>query len=1456
MTGGPADRLMGPMPRWVGWVLLTLATFAAAVAGFADAAMRTAAGRNIIVRAGLNAANSRIDGRLTVGQVDGSIRHGLEARDVAIEGNDGVELARVPELSIRYRLRDLLRGRIVLGQLTLSRPTITLVQQPGGRLNVEDILRLGKPRQGGRNPLVAFSDVAVNGGRITVTTFADSSARGEPRVRRFDGLNLRLGYLRLASPLAAERAIRMEVADMRVKMSDPLLDIRGGAGLIEIDGDSARVAMDALVLAGSRSKVQGVFSWHTRAVLFNLAVETKDASLDDVRGLAPKIHTGLTASGALTLRTNQDGTFEFQSDRVTVRGTGGGGSLAGRMGFVLGPKDTWGARGVDITLDNFDLEYVRPILDSMPLAGRLTGTLEADGPRARLVVGADFAFRDSLVAGWPETRIRATGTVGVGGPDAFTWRGVQVEQSRIDLATVRRLLPAVALRGILSAIGTMNGPWLEPEFTGTLRYRDQPLPVSVAKGVVRIDARRDTIGVWANLAWDSLNLAGFRTSYPGFVANGAFAGETRLSGYADSLTLTADLTGPPGQIVGGGALTLVGPHSGVHGLDLELRALSLDGLHPSLPPSRLFGRVTGLIDADTMNPPEARIQLALDSSSVAGSGLDSLRGTLTTVDSLLRIENLALWARAAHVSAYGGLGLGGSRSDSLVFAVELDAVAGVEPFARWLLALEPDTLRGGPVGAASVRGTLTGSRSAFRISGEATVPHVKWGTVTLANAAATGEWQRAERAAVRLDGTADSAGFAGFLLTNVGVGLEGRRDSLGWRFSSRMGDSVLVAAAGRAHRDSLALAVALDSLVMSLPVHQWRADSGAVVVWTDGSLTFQHTTLVSTDGGARLLIEGALPMAGGRDGKLHGSLELLPLKDLLAVMGREYRDVAGELSGTFDLDGSTADPVMAGAFSLVNGVWGEFRAPHVETTLNYAAHRLQGRGSLRRLGEHVLDLDVDLPLDLSLETVTRRQVDGALAIHAVADSVDLAFADALLRQVREASGQINADVRIAGSWARPELSGAVAIVNGAVSLPSVGVRYEAMNGRFALVGDTIRIDQLNLESTSLAVRKERGRLQVTGFLWLEEFSRPVVSLHFVTNEFHALEARNFLSAVATGELDLVGPVIGARLSGRGTMTKGVLYFSDLITKQVVNLQDTLFRDVVQDTSFIRRQGLGPAFHNVFWDSLTIGKVDLAMGSDVWLRSNEANIQLEGSVQVAKEANVYRLDGSLATPKGTYRLQLLPGVSREFTVVGGQVQYFWTPDLNAALNISAQHVVKRRAEANVTVSVNVAGTLYVPKLVLSSDFQPQLSDTEIISLLLFGTPRPEDVATAGTRSQADLAVAQLSGVLFGAGNTLVSNLGIPLDIQFRTSDVAAGFSGSEIAVGKQLMVFGTTLFLNGSLRGCPGSVVTLGGASLEFRMTREWRVAASLEPTGTCQTNGLSNNAGRQAGVDLFWEKKF
>ncbi len=245
--------------------------------------------------------------------------------------------------------------------------------------------------------------------------------------------------------------------------------------------------------------------------------------------------------------------------------------------------------------------------------------------------------------------------------------------------------------------------------------------------------------------------------------------------------------------------------------------------------------------------------------------------------------------------------------------------------------------------------------------------------------------------------------------------------------------------------------------------------------------------------------------------------------------------------------------------------------------------------------------------------------------------------------------------------------------------------------------------------------------------------------------------------------------------------------------------------------------------------------------------------------MSKLRDRYRLDGTLEAPRGTYRLQLGLGNTREFAVTRGEVRYFGTSDLNADVDIDARHVVRAVRGEDVTVFVHIAGSLYEPTLTLSSDIRPAISETEIISYLLVGAPSFQaGVGASGFESR--IISQQLLGPLSSQLEySLISDLGIPLDyLQIRPAATTGVLSGLEIAFGKQFRVLGTTAFLTASPRICPREqfVNPEVGASLEFRLSRQWLIAASVDPLRSCETLTTPLAASYQFGLDLFWEKSY
>src|SRR5262249_21172845 len=155
-----------------------------------------------------------------------------------------------------------------------------------------------------------------------------------------------------------------------------------------------------------------------------------------------------------------------------------------------------------------------------------------------------------------------------------------------------------------------------------------------------------------------------------------------------------------------------------------------------------------------------------------------------------------------------------------------------------------------------------------------------------------------------------------------------------------------------------------------------------------------------------------------------------------------------------------------------------------------------------------------------------------------------------------------------------------------------------------------------------------------------------------------------------------------------------------------------------------------------------------MGSEVWLRSTEANIQLAGNVIFSKEAAQYQVEGTLNTTRGTYRLPLagFEFATREFAVTRGDLRFLGTPDLNALVDIEAQYLLRRRVGDDVRILVHIGGTLYFPTIALSSDARPPIPEAEIISYLLFGGP--VNTTSAGAKQAQQAAVQSVTSALYG------------------------------------------------------------------------------------------------------------
>lgn len=1393
-----------------------------------------------------------VDGTARLGAVRFLSWRSVEAQDVAIADLEGRPVLAAARIRATVRPLALLRGRFQLSDVRVSRPAVTLQQDSTGRWNVERLFRLGargaaEPRR--PRPLVDLRDTRITDGTVSVQAYRSV------RPLRLEGIDLDLRRLRASDPDSP--AVIAEVRGLAVRSRDPAFRVKRGYGYVVVDADSVAARFDALELTGSVLGVRGVV--HTRGPrpAFQMMAKAERFRFEDLAWIAPQLPRA--GGGALVVRASRDaggaGVWEFRDADVWS----GNSRVRGRLRVATGGRGGSVVEVMDLTAEPLDLALLAPLVGRLPLHGEVRGQVRGSGPVAALNVVAGLTFTDAAVPGRPVSTVAARGRLRLGGVAAVTFHGLALAPADLSLATIAGVAPAVNLHGRVRATGTLDGPWTDASFAGAFTHSDGDGPTSSARGSARLTLG-DTVRVEADLALDSVSFDLLARTYAHLPLRGAAAGHVRVEGPVTALAVDADLAGPAGRVVAGGT---VGAQDSAALLRLRGRfeGVDLAGHLGWAPPTALAGSFATDLrvpTGDAAAPALGTVQVTLDRSRAAGVALTRAGCSLTLGPEAIRLDTLFAEHPSGQLEGAGALGRPGAPPGQLHLLVRVDTLAAFGPVVRWLRARSGDTTSA-PVdldGAGRLDTRLAGTTDVWEAQGELDLATFTFGSYGALALHAEGSYAAGGGPVrLRVKGHADSLAFAGMRSSGVRVTAAGPTDAIAARVEASLPNDATLRAAGMVGFDVAGTRVRLDSAELRLPSAAWTLAAAAQALVTTDSIAVDSLDLRSAAGG-RVRVAGSFPLAG--TGAFRVEADSVPLTDLFALAQRDTGGVGGALSVAAQVSGSASAPTIEAYLTLADGRFGGFRTPLVDGLFRYGDHLLTLKGGLWRGTEKVLGVRGSLPLDLSLGAVAHRQLPGPLEIRVQADSADLSAANAFTTLVREVSGQLTADLGVGGSWDQPVLTGQVRVAGAALTLPSLGQRWEDIGIRLETQGNRIHVAAARGGGGG-------GTLDVGGDIVLQDLTRPVLDLTLDARGFQALNRRDFAGVTGTGTLRLVGPFLGAQLTGQLTVDEGFLAFADLVEKRLVNLDDPEFRAVV-DSSLARAADLGPAAEVVFLDSLRIDGLRVAMGPSVWLRSSETNIQLAGDVTVSKTVegalNPYRIDGTLRAVRGTYRLTVGP-TSKDFQVTRGDVRFFGTPDLNPQLDIAAEHTVRAVRGNDLVVRARIGGTLLEPKLSLESDERPPLSETEIVSYLLFGRPSFELVGAAnGVRSEQAVlqgAVAGLAGLAASQlEQTLVTDLGLPLDyIAIRPGTVGDVLGTTRVEAGRQI---GERTFLSLNVPLCEvrrGLSSQLFGATVAYRLSGRWRLEASVEPLlQECRALGVAPQPSTpyQIGVDLFWQR--
>ncbi|MDA1080208.1 MAG: translocation/assembly module TamB domain-containing protein [Gemmatimonadetes bacterium] len=1463
--------------------------------------------------------NRGLRGRFHLGRLSGSFLTDITIDSVSLTGLDDSVYVSSGRISLRYDPRDLVDGRFLFRSIEAEHPFLVMRKDPDGVWNYRKIF---PPRNGPLLPvrrarnafgsLVVATDVRVHGGEVRLTkpwtpddslsgarrdsaiafNLADptndirrvtaNGVRGFQKTWRWKDIEGNIARLRFRHPDSTGR--HFEIARLDVNETVPPFAIRELHGTALWRGDTVWLDADRFTLPGSVGRMVTKVEWPTGDMYWDARMESDSTALSDLSWISPSIPT--VGYGAMKLHVKTRANHNITDYVITEMDVRSGNSrLRGTMTYGVGGP-VLEARDVNLSLEPADFVFFEALNTQpfpYPWRGTVTGTVRASGgPVNRFQVEhMELAFADSNVPG-ATARGTGRGELDILFPGLAKFHSFQLDIDHFDLRTGQFLNPDFPeLNGHMGGTATLDSIWTDVRLSNAdITHRDGEDSVpSRFRGGGRLTLGDDFVSFDLTTAALPVNATTIARSYPALPLRGEYRGPMRVQGTVADMALSTDLVGDAGRLQLDGQFDALEPgfRAVARG---TLSAFDFRrGFGSTLVPSSSFdGRFAVDLAGDSLANLAGTAQLNADRSMVDGVRVFGGLAALRFGNGLMRVDSLSLESAAGSLAVRGALGMIPAVTDTLRFQFAGDSLGGLRRYlARG--GSTADSLQG----AFSGTGLLTGRTSRFAL--DASVA----GTELLLRTAGA----RQVRGTVSLSSLPDSAtGAVTIRLDGVRSGTmaissaDVRADLLdGWQartsaqFSAPSGTAARALADVRRRGDTTV--IRLDSLSARTATNNWTLERTATLALAGGGFRLDTLVLSGAQGGridaaGRTSVLDTIAVALRADG--------VPLADF-GELFQTREPMAGLISLRADVRGTRARPDLFFTGTLNGATVAGLQLERLDADGRYADRRLTAAVSLVRDGKQALHADASLPIDLAFDPVGSRFLEEPLTGHVRTDSASLGLLESFFPVARDARGGLSMDLDVGGTWRHPLFTGSVAISDGSLSLRPMGnVCLEGLEANIGFLGDSIAVRRLEARSGP-----DLGRTAaVTGWISIRDVTDPAFTLRLSSLGFNVLDDPAVADLDLTGTLQLSGRRSASVLSGGFTVDRGEIRLPELYRKQLISLDDLNQYRLVDTTALVDRR-LVAAGDSVFMNNLALRDVRIRMGSDVWLRSAEANINLGGSVlvtrnRVAGGANAGRsqlaLDGALQTVRGTYRLNL-GLVQRTFTVESGEVRFFGDADLNAALNINAFHVVrqvsKQGARPDVRVQVHIGGTRLSPTAELSTPDSVLVTTADLISYLTTGGPS-SDISGRGGDYYGSTAARLF---LTTAGSFLGAKVpvGICDDAQLLITGLD-GYQGALRSVSGQVLQ-GTrfncakqitdNLFVrldaglcqvgkfvdpNGTSSG-PLQLADAFGVKLDWRMAADFTVSVGLEPPTSavfCRDDVSARGFAptpRQIGFDLF-----
>ena len=1343
--------------------------------------------RGFIVRQ----AEDYVNGRLSIGRLDGNLFFGVELEDIDVTMN-GKKVVEVKDVGLDYNAFSFIGGHIVLDDIRLNQPTIRLERTADG-WNITQLIKARTPdpdQPKTRRPL-EIGEIGVTDGALEMNGQPVGTS-GVEMPERIDKLNASIGLK------TDEDALDVTIAHVSLRAHEPSLDVNDLSGRIvrtpnqlHFDNVALRTAESSLKVDGTVHNIEGgPPAVDIRASSEKLTIEEIGRVVPALRGYLMQPAFDLTARGpadrlAVNISAREQNLGKVTGD-VTVDALEPGRRVAGtvRMEHLnVGPI----AKSATLKSDITGQARVNLALPSGRLP--LSGTYSIDAASAQV---AGYAVRDLKARGRIDGksirvdataaayggRATAAGTVKTGEPLAVDLQG---RASSLDL---RNLPPQLKAPGVPSDLqfdyrlvgrgrvfsgdvrmqtSTLAGATIAPGTVGTFSVGAGAPAYSATGSVSDLDIQK----VGRGFGITALAADRYRSRVnASFTVKGSGGGSSPLNLDASGVIADSELFGA--------SFPRMDVSTNVAGGDMQVRALGqFAGLDPAIVSAneKIKGEVTGAVDVNatlrgfrsgvTPESIDASGRVNLGHSTVAGLTIESAAIDGTYANRTGEINQIAIAGPDVNVQGRGTLALNETGASNMQLHIESASLDHV------------GEIIGRPLkGAALVDATITGNATELRAAGTLKGSNIGYGANEALNLEtkfdATVPDLTPGKAVVQADSHATFLEIGGQRITELTANTKYSGDRLEFDAKAQEGVRRLGAAGSVVfHPDHQELH--LGNLALRSEKIEWRTEPGseAAVQYGSDRIAVHNVRLVSGD--QRIEADGVI---GSPTEPLKLRLQNVDVAQLDQLLLANY-GVVGRLNAEATVAGPK-DAIRAdGTLALTQGAFREFKFESLTGDVQYTPKGVTLDVRLQQNPQAWLSAKGFAPT--SLFRPTREEERGRTAdpvdLTIQTSQIDLGVVQGFTPYVTKATGTIQANIRIEGTGYDPHANGFVEIRGGAFMVPELGTAYSGFNTRIDLKPDTIQINQFKILDA-------RGfPMTIGGSLGVHERRVGEVNVNIQAENFEIIDNKLADIKIDT-DLRVTGTPAAPHVEGLVEIENGTIQVGEVIERTASDPYAT------EATEIAPRAPEGPvAAAPTLFSGLDLN-VSLSIPSNLVLRGSDLrpanapisigdmNVTVGGLVQVRKPRGetAIRVLGEVNTVRGNYDFQ-----GRRFELMrDGRIRFQGAAEINPLLDLRA-----RREISGVETMVRVRGTMRQPELSFSSN--PPLDEADILALIVFNAP----VNELGEGEQVSLA--ERAGALAGGyvASGLARSIGNALELDQFEIEAQGETGGPTLTVGEQV-----------------------------------------------------------------------